>query len=344
MTATNGMPRADAYLNCLSPTFLPSSIGDFRIELHAQPGLAQLGREREIEIGAVGEPLHHHHVGRRRHDRFREHVALAHHDEDALEAERDAAGGNVLAGKHADQVVVAAAATEAAGEIGHANLEDRPRVVRQPAREAAIERQVRPGAGALAEREDLPQILNPGLAFVIEDRGLLIHPLREIRRRRAGQLFQQRRRDAVGEPLLSQLLANAVDANLVGLVHDDQGRAVQLRRHAGVRQHRIQQLAVIDDDLEVLEAKLQQHVGGRRQDLCLDGHRRRADRVDVALIELAEAALLRPVGAPHRLNLVALEELRQLRPILGDDARERHGHVVAQAPGRPARSRRPRRA
>ena len=58
-----------------------------------------------------------------------------------------------------DQVVVAAAAAEAAGQIGDANLEDRPGVVRQPARQAAIEHQVRPGAGALAEREDLPQIL-----------------------------------------------------------------------------------------------------------------------------------------------------------------------------------------
>jgi hypothetical protein len=46
------------------------------------------------------------------------------------------------------------------------------------------------------------------------------------------------------------------------------------------------------------------------------------------LIKLAEAALLRPVGAPHRLHLVALEELRQLRAVLGNDAREWDGEVV----------------
>ena len=72
MTATNGMPRADAYLNCLSPHLLAVFARRFRIELHAQSGVAQLGRERQIEIGAVRKPLHHHHVGRRRHHRCRE--------------------------------------------------------------------------------------------------------------------------------------------------------------------------------------------------------------------------------------------------------------------------------
>ena len=54
------------------------------------------------------------------------------------------------------------------------------------------------------------------------------------------------------------------------------------------------------------------------------------DRVDVALVELAEASARRPIGAPHRLDLIALEEPRQLVLILRDDARERHGEVVAQ--------------
>ena len=43
--------------------------------------------------------------------------ALGHHDEDALEAEREAAGRHVPAEEHADQVVVAPAAAEAAGEV-----------------------------------------------------------------------------------------------------------------------------------------------------------------------------------------------------------------------------------
>ena len=51
----------------------------------------------------------------------------------------------------------------------------------------------------------------------------------------------------------------------------------------------------------------------RREDLGLDDGRRRSHGVDVALVELAEPAARRPVGAPHRLDLVAPEELRQRR-------------------------------
>ena len=45
--------------------------------------------------------------------------------------------------EHADQVVVPPAAAEAAGEIRHGDLEDRAGVVRQPARQARIEAQMR---------------------------------------------------------------------------------------------------------------------------------------------------------------------------------------------------------
>ena len=55
-----------------------------------------------------------------------------------------------------------------------------------------------------------------------------------------------------------------------------------------------------------------EHVADGGAQLRLGDRRRRADGVDVALVELAEAALARPVGAPDRLDLVALEELRQL--------------------------------
>jgi hypothetical protein len=48
------------------------------------------------------------------------------------------------------------------------------------------------------------------------------------------------------------------------------------------------------------------------------------------LIELTEPSARRTIGAPDRLNLVALEESRQLRLMLRDNASERHGQVVAQ--------------
>ena len=78
------------------------------------------------------------------------------------------------------------------------------------------------------------------------------------------------------------------------------------------------------------EAERLQHFAHRGNHLDFDHRRRRADRVHVALVELAEAAARGPVGAPHRLNLVALEESRQLAAVVGDDARERNGQVVAQ--------------
>ena len=67
--------------------------------------------------------------------------------------EREPARGNVLAGEHADQPVVAAAAAEAAGEIRHRDLHDRAGVVRQPARQAGVEPQVRGRARRRAKRK-----------------------------------------------------------------------------------------------------------------------------------------------------------------------------------------------
>src|SRR4051812_25130142 len=81
---------------------------------------------------------------------------------------------------------------------------------------------------------------------------------------------------------------------------------------------------------EIIEAETRQHVADSGAQLDLDGRGSRSDDVDVALIELAEAPARRTVGAPHGLNLVSLEELRQLSAMLGDDPRQRDGEVVAQ--------------
>jgi hypothetical protein len=87
---------------------------------------------------------------------------------------------------------------------------------------------------------------------------------------------------------------------------------------------------VVEPQVEIVEAELGQHVGRRGADLGFDHRGRRPDGVDVALVELAEPALGRTVGPPHRLDLIALEEARQLRLVMGDDAGQRHRQVVAQ--------------
>ena len=79
-----------------------------------------------------------------------------------------------------------------------------------------------------------------------------------------------------------------------------------------------------------MKPELGERLAGRSTNLCFDHRRGRAEDVHVALIELAEAAALRPIGAPDRLNLIALEESRKTGPILRHHARERNGEVVAQ--------------
>ena len=145
-------------------------------------------------------------------------------------------------------------------------------------------------------------------------------------------------------PRSTQLARDAVTPDLVEFVDRDQRRSVQRRWHA----RRLQQRRAAARDGSAGSTKSSnpsslQHVADRRAQLRLDHHRPRADRVDVALEELAEPAARRPIGAPHRLDLVSLEELRQLAAVFGDDARERHGQVVAQGQVRFARTTRARR-
>ena len=73
-----------------------------------------------------------------------------------------------------------------------------------------------------------------------------------------------------------------------------------------------------------------QHVADRRQQLDLHDERGRPDGVDVALVELAEPSARGSIRAPHGLNLVALEESRQLVLILRHHPRQRHRQIVSQ--------------
>src|SRR5262249_48319134 len=91
-----------------------------------------------------------------------------------------------------------------------------------------------------------------------------------------------------------------------------------------------QQLTVVQSNREVVEAEAQQDIRHRRENLRFDTWRGRSDRVEIALIELAKPPARGPIGAPDRLDLVALEEPRQLVLILRDRTGQRHGEVVAQ--------------
>ena len=90
------------------------------------------------------------------------------------------------------------------------------------------------------------------------------------------------------------------------------------------------------EDLAVVH--LQRHADAQpAEDLVDDLHqldlaeqRARADDVDVALVEFAVAPLLRAVGTPHGLDLVAFEGEGQLALVLHDIAGEGDRQVVAQ--------------
>ncbi len=161
---------------------------------------------------------------------------------------------------------------------------------------------------------------------------------REVRRAAIGRRFvtlgsvgrQQPLRRRGLDAARRQFRRHTVAPDLVEFVHRDQRLVVQARRNTEAVQHPAQQTAMIEPDHEVGEPEPLQHVADRGADLDLDNRRARPDGVDVALIELTKPAARRPIRPPHRLNLVALEEPRQLAAMLGDDARQRHRQVVAQ--------------
>ena len=142
--------------------------------------------------------------------------------------------------------------------------------------------------------------------------------------------IEQRRRGGVRHALRRQLAPDRPGVRLVELVDGDDGGAEVVVRHAAAVHQAREERARVQAHDEAVEAEIAECGRGGQDDLRLDGHRRRAEHVDVALHELAEAPVLRALGAPHRADLVALEHGRQRRAVRGVVARERDGQVEAQ--------------
>src|SRR6185503_19490523 len=81
----------------------------------------------------------HHHISRRRTQVWWKHIPLIHHDEYALEPQREPARGNILPEKHPDEIVIAPTATKTPREILHIDLHDRAGVVRKSTRKSRID-------------------------------------------------------------------------------------------------------------------------------------------------------------------------------------------------------------
>src|SRR5262249_17235469 len=142
-----------------------------------------------------------------------------------------------------------------------------------------------------------------------------------------------------GHAFLRELAQDRFLRLLAGLVERAQYRVRRFFADIEVAQNAFQHLPVVNADAELADRHFLERRVDDARDLRLEEVRERlaADDVDVALIELAEAAALhlRVLAAPHALDLVAPEREGELALAHRDVARERHGQVEAQrAPGR----------
>ena len=129
---------------------------------------------------------------------------------------------------------------------------------------------------------------------------------------------------------VAQLADDAVSADLVELVDGRKHGAPLRLAELGLRHEAVEDAAVVDPQTHPLEVEGVEGLGDGLEDAGLRDDRGRAEEVDVALIEFAEAPALRPVRAPHGLDLVALEPPGQVVPVPRHDAGERHREVVAE--------------
>src|SRR6266849_6722491 len=98
---------------------------------------------------------------------FRKHLALSHHDDDALQPEREATRRDIFAEKHSDEVVVTPAATETSGEVGNTDFNNRAGVVREPARQRRIDLDPTCSAARSGKCHDRLQFVNSARAGFI---------------------------------------------------------------------------------------------------------------------------------------------------------------------------------
>ena len=133
----------------------------------------------------------------------------------------------------------------------------------------------------------------------------------------------------LAESALSQFGAYVVEAYLVQFV-DSNGDVDQPFRCANHFRDSSQHLAVVDFDRHA-DAQLVEHHVDHLHQFQLVEQRGAADHVGITLVEFAIAPLLRTVGAPHRLQLVAAEGEGDLVAVLHHKACKWHSQVVAQS-------------
>ena len=164
------------------------------------------------------------------------------------------------------------------------------------------------------------------------------HPVdeRRVRRPDRGELEAAPRLLGGGAGVGHEQVGDGVRGQLVELVDGaDRGGDVGQAEPAV---EALDQLAVVELEAQRRERQRVERVDHHPHhlDVVVERQLVAPDDVDVGLGELAVAALLRPLAAPGRLDLVAAERELQVPGVLEHVARERHGEVEVQAELLPA--------
>ena len=134
-----------------------------------------------------------------------------------------------------------------------------------------------------------------------------------------------------------QLVDHGVATDLGELVECPQHRPAPAGESLGIEKP-VEDLAVIERDREVGDAGRVECGVDDLGDLGVGDDALGADRVEVALHELAEPPLGGPLAAKHRADGVPLERHPERIDVLGDEPGQRHGQVEPQRQlaGRPS--------
>ena len=134
------------------------------------------------------------------------------------------------------------------------------------------------------------------------------------------------------EALISTKARNhAIRANLVELVDLDKDGTKKLGRESGRFEHTDENAAVVETEGAGLKPEAHECRCTCREELDLGERPRLAGNVNVALHELAVAALLRTLSTPHGTDLQGAEDGRQAPAVARDKSCKRHREVKTQA-------------
>ena len=100
-------------------------------------------------------------------------------------------------------------------------------------------------------------------------------------------------------------------------------------RHSGELADGDKKLTMVDLDYVLGKAEAAKDAVHQYYDFGVGADTGDANRISVTLPELAVAAALGALAAEYRRDMVALEGEGQLAFVLSDDARQRHGQVIA---------------